>query len=204
MGCSSRLLALFLAGGLFLVAGCVQDSDINQYLPGRHYTFYTNAESESPRIPSLVTPIHREIDGEVVPATRFRFPPESLEWMTAMTQKIPVHRDHRLTGIRFPIRSLTGPCTLRAVIMPVSDDPTNYICDNPVRLTSSGWQTAVLNLSEFSDTRSRMGVMQDVFFPGEWDSIKLLLIPGENTGEEQVFEWGPLEAVRHTRRYRFH
>ena len=196
----------FVTGAILcvLLAGCGPAADVNRYQPDRTSIYYTNAEVSDIPAPRITAGNPREIDGKTVPVTRCMFSAESVALNVAMSQKIPVRRDHRLTGFRFPIRCLDGPGVLKPLIVSPGSDKTNYLSDDIIHLTPSVWKTVVLNFSGFTDSRTGLNTLQDTFFPGEWDTVLLLLIPWEENGREQIYEWGPLEGIRQTRRYRFH
>jgi len=213
MGCDRRPAlpitrcpaAVFTGLMLLLIStGCSPNPEINRHQAGRSFTIYADVPTPSRPASSLIQHESLEINGVNTPITRFHFPPDAVAAMTAMTQVVPITRDHRLNGIRFQIRSLNGPGVLKALIMSSGNESANFEYPELIRLRPATWKTVVLSHHDFTDTRSRLGRMQDSFLPGEWESIQLLLIPFQETGREQVYEWGPLEAVRQTRRYRFH
>ncbi|MBN1296067.1 hypothetical protein JXA80_04755 [bacterium] len=189
---------------ILCIIGCGDAGVFTHSSMNRFFFFYGSSPGDDPVSLPVITQEKQVIDLQPMTVTRFRFPPASVASIGAMAQELEIDWNHRLSGIRFPLRSLSGPGTIKAVLMGRGNARANFENPELIHLPHSAWSTVMLTFSDFTDTRSRLGRDVDRFHPGDWDTIVLLLIPIEDTGSDQVFEWGPADAVLQNHRYRFH
>jgi len=188
---------------VFSLVSCGRSDDLNRNMNQREFIIYADLVTEDLPESSHILMTNTDLQGEKLPITRFIFTADDISRAVGMAQILELNHNSRILYIRFQIHSLSGNCSLIPVLMSVSGKTTNYVLDKQLHINDSGWKEFILTLHDFTDTRSRMHRDMDAFYPGDWESIKLCLIPYTDTEKDLVIEWGPVEAVYQNHRYRF-
>lgn len=190
---------------IIVLQGCNQQESIVKSLSDR-YLFSLTAVKPSFDYtdPTLLKIKTETIQMKPVPVTMVNVNREFVTHSVVVVQPLELNRRHRYTGVSFYIRSLSGLCEMRMLIMPERNPYCFYIHPEPIRFRPTEWMPVSVNFSHFTNIMTMLNLDIDSFNPIMWDSIRFVLLFDTLAEESQIIEIGPVGLNYQHRRYHFY